>query len=105
MRKELNGVIAFATAIMITLIAISRVVLAVHSIDQVILGVLLGAGVYYYFYHVKDSAKEKKDIDFIKENYIQYSEDKFKTKMILYYGIMIGISVLCFFVLVPYFLS
>ena len=97
MRKELNGVIAFATAIMITLIAISRVVLAVHSIDQVILGVLLGAGVYYYFYHVKDSAKEKKDIDFIKENYIQYSEDKFKTKMILYYGIMIGISVLCFF--------
>ncbi len=51
--------IYFSSCVLILSICVSRVVLAVHSINQVIFGALLGIGMYYFFYHILEEHKMK----------------------------------------------
>lgn len=97
-KKQLNAVYIFVASILITLIGLSRIVLAVHSVDQVLFGILLGIGVYYYFFFIEEGSKEIDDNTYIKEFYTTQHQNRNWKKVISTYAILIGISILFYYV-------
>jgi membrane-associated phospholipid phosphatase len=51
--------IYISSSIFILSICVSRVVLAAHSINQILYGALLGVGIYYLYYHILEDHKMK----------------------------------------------
>lgn len=83
------------TLILLFLIAMSRILFAYHTIDQCVLGCILGAMVYYYFYHIRQSAFTKKtEYEFIKSYAKKFDLRK---NMILLLSCLF-INTLCFYI-------
>ena len=97
-KKQLNAVYIFGASVLITLIAISRIVLAVHSVDQVLFGILLGISVYFYFFFIEEGNKEIDDNTYIKDFYTIQHQNKKWTKVISTYAIFIAISILFYYI-------
>ena len=53
------------TFVLLYLIAYSRVILAVHGIDQVCFGLIIGFVIYYYYFHINNSNEEINNVVYV----------------------------------------
>ena len=53
------------TFVLIYLVAYSRVILAVHGVDQVCFGLIIGFVMYYYYFHINNSNEEINNVVYV----------------------------------------